>query len=107
MLLIAGSVVQTLTRSLERQLSTPIKKPVGGTRVMPPSSPSPRPAIVKQRAVKKINTHSHISQVISIAVQILQQKYNLFLNIHFSIRLKSFVMSSSCLMRRVTWSRPP
>ncbi|XDV35881.1 hypothetical protein PO909_005745 [Leuciscus waleckii] len=45
-----GSVVQTLTRSLERQLSTPVKKPVGGTRVLPPSSPSPRPAIVKQRA---------------------------------------------------------
>jgi len=51
--MIAGSVVQTLTRSLERQLSTPVKKPVGGTRVMPPSSPSPRPAIVKQKAVKK------------------------------------------------------
>uniref|UniRef100_A0A671T4E9 DAZ interacting zinc finger protein 1-like n=1 Tax=Sinocyclocheilus anshuiensis TaxID=1608454 RepID=A0A671T4E9_9TELE len=46
-----GSVVQTLTRSLERQLSTPIKKPVGGTRVLPPSSPSPHPAIVKQRAL--------------------------------------------------------
>ncbi len=60
MLLIAGSVVQTLTRSLERQLSTPIKKPVGGTRVMPPSSPSPRPAIVKQRAVKKTHILTYL-----------------------------------------------
>lgn len=35
-----GSVVQTLTRSLERQLSTPMSKPVGGVRVVPPTNKS-------------------------------------------------------------------
>ncbi|XP_041120062.1 zinc finger protein DZIP1L isoform X2 [Polyodon spathula] len=45
-----GSVVQSLTRSLERQLSTPMKKPVGGVKVTPPYvSTSPKSsAIVKQ-----------------------------------------------------------
>lgn len=45
-----GSVVQSLTRSLERQLSTPMKKPVGGVKVIPPYvSTSPKSsAIVKQ-----------------------------------------------------------
>ncbi|XP_063056528.1 cilium assembly protein DZIP1L isoform X2 [Engraulis encrasicolus] len=33
-----GSVVQTLTRSLERQLTSPMSKPPGGVRVVPPSS---------------------------------------------------------------------
>ncbi|KAA0713076.1 Zinc finger protein DZIP1L DAZ-interacting protein 1-like protein [Triplophysa tibetana] len=47
-----GSVVQTLKMSLERKLSTPTKKPVGWTGVLPPaSSLSSRPAIVKQRAL--------------------------------------------------------
>uniref|UniRef100_A0A8C2JSX1 DAZ interacting zinc finger protein 1-like n=1 Tax=Cyprinus carpio TaxID=7962 RepID=A0A8C2JSX1_CYPCA len=58
-----GSVVQTLTRSLERQLSTPIKKPVGGTRVMPPSSPSPRPAIVKQKALSDEESDLELSSI--------------------------------------------
>ncbi|KTF81715.1 hypothetical protein cypCar_00030420 [Cyprinus carpio] len=58
-----GSVVQTLTRSLERQLSTPIKKPVGGTRVMPPSSPSPRPAIVKQKALSDEESDFELSSI--------------------------------------------
>ncbi|KAK9973255.1 hypothetical protein ABG768_023996 [Culter alburnus] len=58
-----GSVVQTLTRSLERQLSTPIKKPVGGTRVLPPSSPSPRPAIVKQRALSDEESDLELSSI--------------------------------------------
>ncbi|XP_035268602.1 zinc finger protein DZIP1L isoform X1 [Anguilla anguilla] len=43
-----GSVVQSLTRSLERQLSSPRTKPVGGTRVMPPATASshrPRPVV--------------------------------------------------------------
>ncbi|XP_026119502.1 cilium assembly protein DZIP1L [Carassius auratus] len=58
-----GSVVQTLTRSLERQLSTPIKKPVGGTRVLPPSNPSPRPAIVKQRALSDEDSDLELSSI--------------------------------------------
>ncbi|TRY72775.1 hypothetical protein DNTS_029733 [Danionella cerebrum] len=58
-----GSVVQTLTRSLERQLSTPIKKPVGGTRVLPPSTPSPRPAIVKQRALSDEESDWDVSSI--------------------------------------------
>ncbi|CAM4624284.1 unnamed protein product [Leuciscus chuanchicus] len=58
-----GSVVQTLTRSLERQLSTPVKKPVGGTRVLPPSSPSPRPAIVKQRALSDEDSDFELSSI--------------------------------------------
>ncbi|XP_016428703.1 zinc finger protein DZIP1L-like [Sinocyclocheilus rhinocerous] len=58
-----GSVVQTLTRSLERQLSTPIKKPVGGTRVLPSSSPSPRPAIVKQRALSDEESDLELSSI--------------------------------------------
>ncbi|ROI15733.1 Zinc finger protein DZIP1L [Anabarilius grahami] len=58
-----GSVVQTLTRSLERQLSTPIKKPVGGTRVLPPSSPSSRPAIVKQRALSDEESDLELSSI--------------------------------------------
>uniref|UniRef100_A0A672S6Q7 Zinc finger protein DZIP1L-like n=1 Tax=Sinocyclocheilus grahami TaxID=75366 RepID=A0A672S6Q7_SINGR len=58
-----GSVVQTLTRSLERQLSTPIKKLVGGTRVLPPSSPSPRPAIVKQRALSDEESDLELSSI--------------------------------------------
>ncbi|XP_076134946.1 cilium assembly protein DZIP1L isoform X1 [Alosa pseudoharengus] len=33
-----GSVVQTLTRSLERQLTSPMSKPVGGIRVIPPAT---------------------------------------------------------------------
>uniref|UniRef100_A0A8K9WVZ9 DAZ interacting zinc finger protein 1-like n=1 Tax=Oncorhynchus mykiss TaxID=8022 RepID=A0A8K9WVZ9_ONCMY len=45
---LSGSVVKTLTRSLERQLSSPMNKPVGGTRVvMPPVAakvlPKPKP----------------------------------------------------------------
>ncbi|KAK2889151.1 hypothetical protein Q8A67_014526 [Cirrhinus molitorella] len=58
-----GSVVQTLTRSLERQLSTPIKKPVGGTRVLPPSSPSLRPTIVKQRALSDEESDLELSSI--------------------------------------------
>ncbi|XP_051754240.1 cilium assembly protein DZIP1L isoform X2 [Ctenopharyngodon idella] len=58
-----GSVVQTLTRSLERQLSTPVKKPVGGTRVLPPSSPSSRPAIVKQRALSDEESDLELSSI--------------------------------------------
>ncbi|XP_067314498.1 cilium assembly protein DZIP1L isoform X2 [Pseudorasbora parva] len=55
-----GSVVQTLTRSLERQLSTPVKKPVGGTRVLPPS---PRPGIVKQRALSDEESDLELSSI--------------------------------------------
>nr|XP_023991784.1 zinc finger protein DZIP1L-like [Salvelinus alpinus] len=45
---LSGSVVKTLTRSLERQLSSPMNKPVGGTRVVvPPAAakvlPKPKP----------------------------------------------------------------
>ncbi|XP_038857714.1 zinc finger protein DZIP1L [Salvelinus namaycush] len=45
---LSGSVVKTLTRSLERQLSFPMTKPVGGTRVVvPPATakvlPKPKP----------------------------------------------------------------
>ncbi|XP_050967910.1 cilium assembly protein DZIP1L isoform X2 [Labeo rohita] len=58
-----GSVVKTLTRSLERQLSTPVKKPVGGTRVLPPPSPSPRPAIVKQRALSDEESDLELSSI--------------------------------------------
>ncbi|XP_016422473.1 zinc finger protein DZIP1L-like [Sinocyclocheilus rhinocerous] len=58
-----GSVVQTLTRSLERQLSTPVKKPVGGTRVLPPSSSSPRPVIVKQRALSDEESDLELSSI--------------------------------------------
>ncbi|XP_073809090.1 cilium assembly protein DZIP1L isoform X1 [Danio rerio] len=58
-----GSVVQTLTRSLERQLSTPLKTPVGGTRVLPPSSTTPRPAIVKQQALSDEESNSELSSI--------------------------------------------
>ncbi|XP_051568420.1 cilium assembly protein DZIP1L-like [Myxocyprinus asiaticus] len=59
-----GSVVQTLTRSLERQISTPVNKPVGGTRVFPPpSSPSPRPTIVKQRALSDEESDLELSSI--------------------------------------------
>uniref|UniRef100_A0A9J8C6W6 DAZ interacting zinc finger protein 1-like n=1 Tax=Cyprinus carpio carpio TaxID=630221 RepID=A0A9J8C6W6_CYPCA len=58
-----GSVVQTLTRSLERQLSTPVKKPVGGTRVLPPSSSSPRPVIVKQRVLSDEESDLELSSI--------------------------------------------
>ncbi|XP_016096750.1 zinc finger protein DZIP1L-like [Sinocyclocheilus grahami] len=58
-----GSVVQTLTKSLERQLSTPVKKPVGGTRVLPPSSSSPRPVIVKQRALSDEESDLELSSI--------------------------------------------
>ncbi|XP_046706718.1 zinc finger protein DZIP1L isoform X2 [Silurus meridionalis] len=45
-----GSVVQTLTKSLEKQLSSSITNPVGGIRVLPPASqPSPRPSFIKQQ----------------------------------------------------------
>ncbi|KAJ8418518.1 hypothetical protein AAFF_G00000170 [Aldrovandia affinis] len=44
-----GSVVQSLTRSLERQLSAPMTKPVGGTRVLPPATAaSHKPSAVVQ-----------------------------------------------------------
>ncbi|KAF5898457.1 zinc finger protein DZIP1L-like, partial [Clarias magur] len=46
-----GSVVQTLTQSLEKQLSSSSANLVGGIRVLPPASqPSPRPSIIKQHA---------------------------------------------------------
>ncbi|XP_051563455.1 cilium assembly protein DZIP1L isoform X2 [Myxocyprinus asiaticus] len=59
-----GFVVQTLTRSLERQLSKPVNKPVGGTRVLPPASdPSPRPTIVKQRALPDEESDLELSSI--------------------------------------------
>ncbi|KAI1889375.1 hypothetical protein AGOR_G00178620, partial [Albula goreensis] len=44
-----GSVVQSLTRSLERQLSSPMAKPAGGVRVIPPvTATSHKPSAVMQ-----------------------------------------------------------
>uniref|UniRef100_W5MGG0 DAZ interacting zinc finger protein 1-like n=1 Tax=Lepisosteus oculatus TaxID=7918 RepID=W5MGG0_LEPOC len=42
-----GSVVQSLTKSLEKQLSSPARRPVGGIKVLPPSaSASPKSSTV-------------------------------------------------------------
>ncbi|XP_060723061.1 cilium assembly protein DZIP1L-like [Tachysurus vachellii] len=58
----AGSV-QTLARSLEKQLSI-TKKPVGGIRVLPPASqPSPRPSIIKQQAVSDEESEMDLSSI--------------------------------------------
>ncbi|XP_031431423.1 zinc finger protein DZIP1L isoform X2 [Clupea harengus] len=48
-----GSVVQTLTRSLERQLISPLSKPVGGVRVMPPAT-NATPKVKSKSVVKKL-----------------------------------------------------
>ncbi|XP_053492557.1 cilium assembly protein DZIP1L isoform X2 [Ictalurus furcatus] len=59
-----GSVVQTLTRSLEKQMSSSITNPVGGIRVLPPASqPSPRPAIIKQQAVSEEESDVDLSSI--------------------------------------------
>ncbi|KAG7326367.1 hypothetical protein KOW79_009768 [Hemibagrus wyckioides] len=59
-----GSVVQTLTRSLEKQLSSSITNPVGGIRVLPPASqPSPRPSIIKQQAVSEEESDVDLSSI--------------------------------------------
>ncbi|KAF4079249.1 hypothetical protein AMELA_G00191000 [Ameiurus melas] len=59
-----GSVVQTLTRSLEKQMSSSITNPVGGIRVLPPASqPSPRPAIIKQHAVSEEESDVDLSSI--------------------------------------------
>ncbi|XP_051996595.1 cilium assembly protein DZIP1L-like [Xyrauchen texanus] len=59
-----GSVVQILTRSLERQISTPVNKPVGGTRVFPPPfNPSHCPTIVKQRALSDEDSDLELSSI--------------------------------------------
>ncbi|KAI7807253.1 zinc finger protein DZIP1L [Triplophysa rosa] len=64
-----GSVVQTLTMSLERQLSTPTKKPVGGTRVLPPAyNLSARSAIVKQRALCDEESDLELSSIEELTV---------------------------------------
>lgn len=59
-----GSVVQTLTRSLEKQMSSSITNPVGGIRVLPPASqPSPRPTIIKQQAVSEEESDVDLSSI--------------------------------------------
>ncbi|MCI4375501.1 hypothetical protein PGIGA_G00110270 [Pangasianodon gigas] len=59
-----GSVVQTLTKSLEKQLSSSITNPVGGIRVLPPASqPSPRPSIIKQQAVSEEESDVDLSSI--------------------------------------------
>ncbi|XP_035380492.1 zinc finger protein DZIP1L [Electrophorus electricus] len=59
-----GSVVQTLTRSLERQLNDPKVKPTGGTRVLPPApKPSLRPSIIKQQAVSIEESDLELSSI--------------------------------------------
>uniref|UniRef100_A0A4W4E5I5 C2H2-type domain-containing protein n=1 Tax=Electrophorus electricus TaxID=8005 RepID=A0A4W4E5I5_ELEEL len=60
----SGSVVQTLTRSLERQLNDPKVKPTGGTRVLPPApKPSLRPSIIKQQAVSIEESDLELSSI--------------------------------------------
>ncbi|KAM9482898.1 cilium assembly protein DZIP1L isoform 1-T2 [Clarias gariepinus] len=59
-----GSVVQTLTQSLEKQLSSSSATPVGGIRVLPPASqPSPRPSIIKQHAVSEEESDVDLSSI--------------------------------------------
>ncbi|XP_066520884.1 cilium assembly protein DZIP1L [Hoplias malabaricus] len=53
-----GSIVQTLTRSLEKQLSSPISKPAGGLLVS-----SSRPSIVKQQAVSEDESDLDLSSL--------------------------------------------
>ncbi|TVK90597.1 Zinc finger protein DZIP1L [Bagarius yarrelli] len=59
-----GSVVQTLSRSLEKQISSSSTNPVGGIRVLPPAcQPSPRPAIIKQQAVSEEESDIDLSSI--------------------------------------------
>ncbi|XP_060775741.1 cilium assembly protein DZIP1L isoform X2 [Neoarius graeffei] len=60
-----GAVVQTLTRSLEKQLSSSSSThPVGGIRVLPSTShPSPRPSIIKQQAVSEEESDVDLSSI--------------------------------------------
>ncbi|XP_036426316.1 zinc finger protein DZIP1L isoform X2 [Colossoma macropomum] len=59
-----GSVVQTLTRSLEQQLSSSITKPAGGIQVLPPAFlPFSRPAIIKQQAVSEEESDLDLSSL--------------------------------------------
>ncbi|XP_076846603.1 cilium assembly protein DZIP1L isoform X3 [Brachyhypopomus gauderio] len=57
-----GSLVQTLTKTLERQLSSSVATPAGGTRVLRPAS-SPRPSIVKQQAVSVEESDLELSSI--------------------------------------------
>ncbi|XP_062853272.1 cilium assembly protein DZIP1L [Trichomycterus rosablanca] len=60
-----GTVVETLSRSLEKQRSSTITRPAGGVRVLPPSSqPSPpRPSIMKQHAVSEDESDLDLSSI--------------------------------------------
>ncbi|KAI4901944.1 hypothetical protein NFI96_021244, partial [Prochilodus magdalenae] len=63
-----GSVVQTLTRSLEKQLSSSVTKPAGGIQVLPPASlSSSRPSIVKQQAVSEEESDLELSSIEELA----------------------------------------
>ncbi|KAK2858074.1 hypothetical protein Q7C36_005993 [Tachysurus vachellii] len=65
---LVSNAVQTLARSLEKQLSI-TKKPVGGIRVLPPASqPSPRPSIIKQQAVSDEESDLDLSSIEELAV---------------------------------------
>ncbi|XP_049335276.1 cilium assembly protein DZIP1L [Astyanax mexicanus] len=58
-----GSVVQTLTRSLEKQLSSPVTKPAGGVQMFPPATLPSRPSITKQQAVSEEESDLDLSSI--------------------------------------------
>ncbi|XP_061094944.1 cilium assembly protein DZIP1L [Conger conger] len=65
-----GSVVQSLTRSLERQLSSPSIKPAGGKRVMPPvTASSHRPIAAAQVRLSDEDSDLELSSIEDVSPQ--------------------------------------
>lgn len=49
-----GTMVQSMARSLEKQMSSPVKKPIGGVKLLPAPQAAPQPSPKNSTMVKKL-----------------------------------------------------